>query len=185
MRFGWMPVCSILVCLLLTAACAPSQDDFGFRIDELELKPGRQQIAVRLDQQVRFSEAARRALRNGVTLTLLVDVEVRDARNLNLLADRRERFEVRYLPLSERYQLTGGTPAIQQTYPRLRHVNAELSRLRLILPTGPLAPGPYELRARMRLDRTSLPTPLQLPAVLSPDWAHDTRWFQWPFEISA
>jgi hypothetical protein len=172
-------------CLLMTTACTPNRDDFGFRIEGLELEPGQRQITVRLDQQVRFSEAAERALRNGVTLTLLVDVEVRDARNLNLLTDQRERFEVRYLPLSERYQLAGGTPAMQQTYPRLRHVNAELSRLRLTLPTAPLAPGPYELRARMRLDRTSLPTPLQLPAVLSAEWAHDTRWFQWPFEIGA
>lgn len=171
--------------LLLTAGCAPDHERFGFRIEQLELEAGRREIGVQLRQDVRFSEAARGALRNGVTLTVLVDLEVRDASNLTLLADQRERYEIRYLPLSERFQLTGGTPEVNRSFPRLRHVSAELARLRLQLATGPLAPGHYELRARMRLDRTSLPTPMQLPAMLSSSWSHDTRWIQWPFSISA
>ena len=111
---------------------------------------------------------------------------MRDAKTLTLLADQASRLEVRYLPLSKRFQLsTPGEEFPASNFPRLRHVLAELGELDLSMGTGPLAPGDYEFRLRVRLDRSSLPMPLQLPAALNRAWLHDSRWSQWPFKVSA
>ena len=57
--------------------------------------------------------------------------------------------------------------------------------LRLDIDAMTLAAGDYQFRARMRLDRTSLPAPMQLPSLVYRGWRHDSEWTQWPFRISA
>jgi hypothetical protein len=62
---------------------------------------------------------------------------------------------------------------------------AVIDELNVQLSTGPLPMGSYELRTRIRLDESRLPTPMQLPAWFSRQWQHDSEWSVWPFEISA
>ncbi len=140
---------------------------------------------MRVTQKLRLSRAAARAVRNGVALVLRLDVEVRDGRSLTLVAEEERAFEIRYLPMSEHFQLVDLASGEVSTYPRMRHVMAELGNLRLALDASPMAPGQYELRTRMRLDRASLPAPMQLPSFLSRAWRHDSDWTQWPFRINA
>ncbi len=142
-------------------------------------------LQVRMDQELRLSRPATRAVRNGVPLVLELDVEVRDGANLTLVATEQQQFEIRYLPMSEHWQLETPDRAAPRTYPRLRHVLAELSELRLTLDAIPLAPGDYELRTRIRLDLASLPAPMQLPSLVNRTWRHDSDWTQWPFRINA
>ena len=152
----------------------------------MEVRLSRRQLHVVVHQDASLSYEARRALLNGVPLIINVDTEVRDARSLTLLVDEVRRLEVRYLPLSKRFQLsTPGEEGASKNFPRLRHVLAELDELDLVMGTGPLAPGDYEFRVRVRLDRSSLPMPLQLPAALNRAWRHDSGWSQWPFKVSA
>ena len=61
----------------------------------------------------------------------------------------------------------------------------ELSELSQAIDEPALGPGEYELRTRMRLDRASLPAPVQLPSLVSRAWRHDSEWSRWPFTISA
>lgn len=142
-------------------------------------------LDIRLRQNLRLSRVAHRAVRNGVPLVLTLQLEVRDSQTLTLVAAEERRFEVSYLPMSERFQLTDTTTGRVDIFPRLRHVLAELGSVRLTIDAAPLAPGDYELRSRIRLDRGSLPAPMQLPSYVSRAWRHDSDWTQWPFRISA
>ena len=177
---------SLISVLALLSACTQPGDDYGFRINSVDISPGYQKISTRYHQELSLSREATEALENGITLTLMLEMELRDSSTLTLLADESLLYEISYLPLNQSYKLNrpgSGDPAAW--FPRLRHVMNELSGLRLDFGTGPLAPGIYEFRARIKLDNARLPAPMQLPALFSADWQHDSEWSTWPFEINA
>jgi hypothetical protein len=164
--------------------CGRTQLDYGFRIDTVTLQPGYQKILASFSQQLKLSRDAMEALENGVPLTVRMEMELRDSTTLTLLADDIRRFEIRYLPLSQRYELTAPGDGGTRSFPRLRHVLSALSSVNLTLGTGALAPGNYEFRTRIRLENGRLPAPMRLPALLSDQWQHDSEWSTWPFDIS-
>lgn len=173
--------------LAALSGCSSEPGRSGFDVQAVNIQLAPRQLQVAVQQDASLSQAARQALNNGVALVVLVDAEVRDSRSLTLLATHQHALEIRYLPLSEHYQLQNQStdPASSKTFPRLRHVMAELGRIRLSMATGPLAPGDYEFRVRISIDRSSLPMPMQLPAALMPGWRLDSDWTQWPFKVSA
>jgi hypothetical protein len=174
---------SLLSAALLLGACGPAIGEYGFSARSVTVQPGYQMVLASLRQDLTLSRAATEALENGVALTLRVEMELRDSRTLTLLADDFQRFEIRYLPLSEHYELRGPGAGDSRTYPRLRHVLGALSSLRLNLDTGALAPGEYEFRVRTRIENARLPAPMRLPALFSARWRHDSEWSTWPFRI--
>lgn len=176
---------SLCSAAVLLCACAQPADDYGFRIREVLLKPGYQKISARYRQDLVLSRDAVEALEHGVPLTVQLQMELRDANTLTLLADESHRFVIRYRPLVQRYEISGPGAGNPRTYPRLRHVLKELATIDLELKTGPLVPGKYEFRGRTRLENTRLPAPMRLPALFSNQWRHDSEWSTWPFEIGA
>ena len=177
---AWLSLLSL--CALLSG-CGQPPGEHGFYLRSLDVRPGYQVVRARLQQDLKLSPEATEAIEHGVPLTLTIELELRDARDLTLLADDQHHFVIRYLPLSEHFQLTDQSRHETNNYPRLRHALAELSRLNLEFSTGPLAPGPYELRARAHLDNRHLPAPMRLPALLSSGWRHRSEWTTWPFDI--
>lgn len=175
---------SALSAALLLSACSGPVGEHGFSFNDADLRPGFDRVNVRLDQVLRFSPQAMEALENGVPLVVRFSMELRAADTLALIADGSNAWEIRYLPLSQRYQLTGPDDDVE-TFPRLRHVLGALSSKSFTLETGHLHRGEYTFRGRVMLDHSSLPIPMQLPAALSSDWRHDSNWHQWQFEISA
>jgi hypothetical protein len=177
-------LCSSLLSVgLLLGSCGPAPTEYGFIARSVTVQPGYQRVLASLRQELTLSGAAAEALENGVPLTLRIEMELRDSLTLTLLADDFQRFEIRYLPLSEHYELRGPGTDDARTYPRLRHVIAALSSLQLNLGTGALAPGEYEFRVRTRLENARLPAPMRLPALFSARWRHDSEWSTWPFTI--
>lgn len=176
---------SLFSLAMLMGGCHEPTGDFGFRIDKVEARVGYQVVHARLQQRLSLSREATSAIEHGVPLELSVDLELRDARSLAMLADQQHRFVIRYLPLSRHYQLADLSGGDAETFPRLRHALAALATMELRLRTGPLAPGRYELRARTRLEQSSMPAPMRLPALLSAQWRHDSEWSTWPLVINA
>jgi len=178
---------SLLSCtLLLLAACGQRNPvDYGFSINNVSISRAYQSLNVHLQLGLELSEQAREALNHGVTLTVAVEMELRNDNNMIVVRRDATRFEFRYLPLSERYQLADEKKGEFTTYSRLRHLLASIDDLHIQLPTGPLPSGSYELRTRIRLDESRLPAPMQLPAWFSPQWNHDSEWSVWPFKINA
>jgi len=174
----------ILLAVILLTACKPQVLDYGFVIKNVSVVRGYQSLSVGLQQDLALSEQALQALHHGVTLTIRLELELRNDNNMIVVRRETKRFHIRYLPLSEHYQLTEGDSEKLQTFSRLRHVLAELDKLNVQLPTGPLPSGNYELRTRSSLDESLLPAPMQLPALFSPQWRHDSEWSVWPFKVS-
>ena len=177
---------SLLSVILLGLAGCGREDspDYGFAINGVTVNSAYQALDVRVQQGLRLSEQAREALEHGSTLTISLEMELRS--DNNMIVEQRDvrRFQLRYLPLNESYQLLDEGSGKQLIFSRLRHLFAEMASLNIRLATGPLPPGGYELRTRVHLDESRLPAPMRLPAWYSTQWQHDSEWTVWPFEVS-
>ncbi len=186
MRYYAKPLSTILLiaATVLAAGCLQQPVGYGFVIGDVSVSRGYQSLNIHLRQELELSDQARDALQHGVTLTIRLDMELRNDNNMIVVRREGRRYLIRYLPLSEYYQLNEVETDKLQSFTRLRHVLAAIGDLNVQIATGPLPPGSYELRTRIRLDENMLPGPMQLPALFSSQWQHDSEWSVWPFEIS-
>ena len=163
--------------------CSSTADDNHFELSQVEAKWANGRIDATSEQNLSLSNEARDALIHGVPLTLELELLLRNTSSQARVGDKTSSYEIRYLPLSNYYQLSlHGKPGVK-TFPRLRHVLAELSQLDISFETGVLPAGEYELMARIRLDQRTMPPPMRLPVLLSSKWRHDSSWTSWPLEI--
>ncbi len=173
------------ISLFFFAGCSPEDAiDYGFVIKNVSISRAYQSLNVRLQQDLKISQQASEALEHGVSLSIRLEMELHNDNNMIVVRRVTRYFQLRYLPLSERYQLLDEETGNLQVFSRLRHLFAAIGNLDVQLQTGPLPPGNYELRTRISLDESRLPSPMQLPAWFSSQWQHDSEWSTWPFVIS-
>lgn len=165
------------------AACAGGDQGGRFEISDVQTHWSNGRLSVRFRQDLSLSGEARNALAHGVPLTVGVELVLRDSGNRTRVHRNESRYEIRYLPLSERYQLSDPVTQSIQTFPRLRHALSELGSLQITFETGALPGGEYELLARSFLDKRRMPPPMRLPALFSPRWQHESHWTTWPLNI--
>jgi hypothetical protein len=175
---------SLLAATVLTACSDPSANE-RFELTRIDADWSNGRVDVICEQKLAFSSEAREALIHGVPLTIDLELTLRDTASQIRVADQTNSYEIRYLPLSDHYQLTHAASNSVKTFPRLRHVLADLSKLQISIETGVLPSGQYELLARARLDQESMPPPMRLPVLLSARWQHDSSWSSWPLEINS
>ena len=143
-----------------------------------------------LDAQVdyQFSAVVLKALENGVPLVIELEIEV--VRRRTWLWNEQEtqlaqRYQLSYHALTEQYLVKNLNSAVQQNLPSTEAaINAlgQVTNLPL-LDKRLLVPGEnYTVRLRARLDLDALPTPLRLPAYLSPQWRLTSEWYTWPLQ---
>ena len=172
-----------IAAVAVLAACDEQEQSGRFEVDRVEAHWANGIMDVAFEQRLRLSEEARDALEHGVPLTIGVELVLRDALTQTRVRENESHYEIRYLPLSEHYRLTGPDGEAMQTYPRLRHALADLGSLALSFETGALPSGEYELLARSFLDKRKIPPPMRLPVLFSSRWDHESDWTSWPFEI--
>lgn len=187
-----MPACArkpdlrrylLMACLAVVAGCSDRTADQRFELTKVDADWANGKMDVVCEQRLALSNEAREALIHGVPLTIDLELSLRDTRSQIRVASQTNSYEIRYLPLSDHFQLSeAGTQSVN-TFPRLRHVLAALSRLQVSIETGVLPSGDYELLARTRLDQKSMPPPMRLPILLSAKWRHDSSWSSWPLEV--
>jgi hypothetical protein len=177
-------ILALMAALSLAGGCDEQSRWQRFEIQNVELRWSNGRLNAELHQELEFSTEARDALQHGVPLTLLVELIVRNTANQIRAGESLEHYEIRYLPLSKRFQLTlpGGDEI--RTFPRLRHLLAELANLRLVIRTGALPEGSYEVLTRISLDRRKMPISMRLPTMFDSEWKHDSHWSSWPLEIT-
>ena len=135
------------IAVFLLAGCGQQEPvDYGFSIKNVSINHAYQSLNIRLQQELELSQQAREALEHGVTLSIRLEMELHSDNNMIVVHREARHFLLRYLPLSEYYQLTGEETGDMQTFSRLRHLLAELDGLGVQLSTGPLPSGAYELR---------------------------------------
>lgn len=173
----------LLAVLAAIGGCQPAATGGHFEISDVKARWASGRLDVRCEQSLRLSETARTALGHGVPLTVELDLVLRRAAGQARLARERSDYEIRYLPMSEHYQVSRLADGQVSTYPRLRHALAGLGRVELSIDTGALPAGDYELLARTRLDRGRMPPPMRLPVLFDSQWAHASPWTSWPLVI--
>lgn len=173
------------IAMFVLAGCGQQEaPDYAFSIKNVVVRPAYQALDINLQQELELSGQAREALEHGVTLTIRLEMELRNDNNMIVARRDARRFQLRYLPLSERYQLSEEGSDELKAFSRLRHMLADMADLNVRLSTGPLPSGSYELRTRISIDESRLPTPMQLPVRFSSQWRHDSEWSVWPFKVS-
>ncbi len=166
---------------------APPADDpgrFEVRSASLELQSGVYLLTARVD--FRLSTEARDALQAGVPLNIRLDVEVLHNRRFwfnNTIASLRQRFQVEYHALSERYIVMNVNSGQQESFGSLFSALNFLGRVdKLPLLDASLLEDAREYKLRMRafLDQEKFPGPLRLLAFWRRDWSLASDWYQWP-----
>lgn len=173
----------LLALLLALAGCQPQAAGGQFEIDSIESLWVNGRVNVHCERTLRLSDEARRALAHGVPLTVELELILRSTATQTRVAREAAAYEIRYLPMSEHYQVSNLADGQVGTYPRLRHALADLGRLDLSIGTGALPAGEYELLARSRLDHSRMPPPMQLPVLLDSGWKHASAWTSWPLIV--
>lgn len=162
---------ALLLMLAWTAALAAD-----FRFGTVMLSRLDDQLVIDADVHYALNETTAEALNNGVPLTFVIHVEIRDADAWIWqadLVDRRLRSTLRYHPLSGLYQLHQLDSDHVQQFATYKAAIEALGTVRgmALLPVSELTPGnTYEVRLATYLDLEALPLPLRPLAVLTPSW---------------
>jgi hypothetical protein len=165
----------------------PLADDpgrFEVRSASVELESGVYLLTARVD--FRLSTEAREALQAGVPLNIRLDVEVVHNRRFwfnNTVAALRQRFQLEYHALSERFIVMNVNSGQQESFGSLFGALNFLGRVdKLPLLDASLLEDSREYRLRMRafLDQEKFPGPLRLLAFWRRDWSLASDWYTWP-----
>jgi hypothetical protein len=184
-RPGWLPVALLAGLLAALAACGEPAESGRFEITRVDARWSNGSLSGSCELGLTLGPEAREALRHGVALTVELELILRSTDDQTRVGQELVRHEIRYLPLSEHYQVSGLETGHAATFPRLRHALAELSRIDFRIDTGALPAGAYEVLARSRLDRRSLPPPMRLPALFDRGWMHTSGWSSWPLTVDS
>lgn len=174
-----------LVCSLVLSQAALAADDFTLVEAQTRRVDGSFLLSAEIDYS--FSERALEALENGVPLTILVHIQVREEGAWiwdESLVDQRLRYRIRYKPLSERYLVSRlpGEEGGRTFVTRQAAIAAlgEIDNLYLISEKRLEPDRAYEVHLRASLDIEELPLPLRPMAYLRSGWKQSTGWTNWP-----
>jgi len=179
----------LLICFAVAqhAAFAESIDaEFSIRDIRSELKEGVYHLNARLDLQL--GDEMREALRNGVPLVFVLELEILEPRFKWLnreVAHVEQRYELRYHALSQQYLLTNLNTGIQSAFHNLTFALSKLSYIEnLPLLDADVIEGRDDVlaRLRIRLDVGKLPLPLKIRAYTSQNWYTTSTWVRWALQ---
>lgn len=173
---GWL----LLLCL---AAMPPALADNQIRNAEiLSTEDG---YVVNTDIDLTLSNRLEEAVRRGVSLYFVVEIEITRARWYwfdEALVRRTLNYRISYHPITRSYRLTIGS--LHQNFDTLEEAFRTMLRIRnwSIAERNELRLGQsYDVALRMALDTTQLPKPFQVTAIGSRDWNLSTDWLRWTF----
>lgn len=137
-----------------------------------------------------LSDDALQALKNGVPLILVLDMEVERKRYYipwnKSIAFLEQRYRLGFLSLTEQYQVTNLNTEVREIYSDLEHALSAIGEVndfpmldRRLLNNQ----EHYEASLRVRLDIKSLPAPLQIMAYVSSGWKLVSPWYSWPLVL--
>jgi hypothetical protein len=135
-----------------------------------------------------FNETLHDALHNGVPLLIQLRIEVLRLRRwlwAGLVAELRQRFELQYHALSQRYLVSNFSTGVQHSFSTMNDALKYIGNVYdlPLIDANLLEPHQnYIVRMRADLDVESLPTPVRLWAYLGSAWSLKGDWYQWPLE---
>jgi hypothetical protein len=136
-------------------------------------------LALALD--CRLSGPMQDALDHGIPLTFRIRVDAGRWRLLPSSARSEQRIELRYFPLSRRYQLRDlDAPADVRSFATTGYLLAGLTSLRVPLPIAfATLPRGTHVSVGAELETAALPGALRLPALFEPAWQLSATEYRW------
>jgi hypothetical protein len=183
---GWH-ITAGAVCLCAHATTL-SAEDSGFQIESAKtvLQDDVYHITMRLDY--RFSPEVLEAIRSGVPMVLVMDIELFRTRKYwwdKEIAELQQRFQLQYHALAEQYIVRNLNSGAQYTAPTLNtalYYMQDVENLPLIDQQLLESNEQYRVRARVSLEFDALPAPLKFSAYTSRDWWLGSQWYEWSLE---
>lgn len=135
--------------------------------------------------EYRFSDEALDALKNGVPLIILLNVEVEKKRNWWInknIAQLEQGYLLLYHALSEKFVIHNLNSGTQENYSSLQSALYALGDLKQlpVLDAKLLNKGStYIFKLRSFLDIESLPAPMRPLAYISSQWQLESDWYTW------
>jgi Domain of unknown function (DUF4390) len=157
----------------------------GITLKAVKIEQTEEGHQINADYEVELAPILFEAVRKGVSLYFVLEVEISQNRWywLDSVAARASRDRrISYLPLTEQFRLT--TSGVSQTVATPDDVRRLLSRVRswTVAEKGKLKNGErYEAAIRFRLDNSQLPKPFQLNTIGSKEWSLASDWYRWTF----
>lgn len=181
---GWrLAVAGLFVMLLLQASTARADDGVQVRNASTLLQAGVWYLDADIDYTL--NETVREALASGLVLDIELTIRLTQRRPIiwdPLFAELRQRYELQFHALTERYILRNLNSGEQSTYGTLSAALTELGRVRSlpIIDDALLDRGePYRVSIRAVVDIKQLGGPLALISLLWNDWRISSDTVRW------
>jgi hypothetical protein len=175
------PAALVLACAIAGCGALAAQQPGALAIRAAHIggSPDAPMLEVGID--CRLSGPMQDALDHGIPLTFRIRVDASRWRLLPSDARTTQRIELRYFPLSRRYQVRDlDAPVEVRSFATPGYLLASLSAMRLPLPT-PFAAleQATPVRIGIELETAALPGALRLPALFEPAWQLSAAEYTW------
>jgi hypothetical protein len=178
MRF-WKKLASTLALVALLAGCEVLRDQAPGKllIREAELVAVAEGPRLELDLDCQLNGPISDALEHGIPITLEVRLH---ASGVQGTAQDHRQVELRYFPLTRRYQLRDVSTGELRSFAAFAYLTDALAVLHLPLPDQfSKLPAGTRLSLEVGLDHAALPGALRLPALLEPAWRLSAPEYVW------
>jgi hypothetical protein len=167
----------LLAAMLVGCDALREQTPGSLMVRQAQLVSAAEGIRLDVDLDCRFNGPINDALEHGIPVTL--DVHLQAEGSAGTLDNRRQ-VELRYFPLTRRYQLRDTGSGQVRSFPASGYLTDALAALHLPLPpTFADLPAGTRLRLGVQLDHSALPGALRLPAMLEPAWRLSAPEYTW------
>ena len=183
-----LPLYIATLCLFISLFCTKYALAEGFKVLAAETKLVNQVYNLDANLDLKFSDDALEALRSGVPLIILINIEVLKDRNWwwdKTIAELEQGYLLLYHALSEKYIIHNLNSGSQKNFISLNAALSSLSYIKnfpLIDKNLLIDNDQYYARLRIYLDIESLPAPMRPIAYISSQWQLESDWFTWPLK---
>ncbi len=174
-----------IVAMLLAGTVLAQDDDGRFEIERASLTLREGVYYLDAESTLALSTEGRAALESGVPLAIRYELEFLNRLRLwwdTEAATLRQRYQIEFHALTERFLVTNVNTGDQSMYPDLETALRDVGHVEN-LPAIDAAlldtDRRYEVRLRVLLDAERLPGPLRLLAFWRRDWSLGSEWLTW------
>jgi len=183
-RLTWLAALALCLAPLAHARA----DTEAFHIDRADTNLEGGVYHLNAEISFRFSQDSLEALRNGVPLTIQLDIQVVHQRWWwwdKDVASLVQRYRLQYHALTKRYIVRNLNSGGQHSYSTLGsalHALGDIKMLPILDKNLLAADTSYTVRARVHLDIEALPAPLRPLAYISSGWRLGSKWYAWSLQ---
>lgn len=159
----------------------------SFSIDRVNVVEEEGVYMLAADLDLTLSNSMEKALRSGVGLVFLVEIELFRARRWlpdEVVGRLEQRYELSYHSLTERFVVRNINTDYREAYLTLDEALDALAQIRQlpVIDADLISSNKIKGQIRVRLDLSSLPMPARLDAYTSKSWRTSSDWVIWSLQ---